>query len=225
MPQSQRNERKIKVAIADDHNLVRQSFALALATDSSLQVVAQAEHGRQLLDLMDSTDPDVIMLDLQMPVLSGWEVLPILKKDYPHCKVVIVSMFFDTLFIQDLVSKGAHGFLPKNADFETLINAIHEIYDLGYFFSGRINRKLVNELLVAQSIMPTFKEVLLNERELETLRLICEDRLNSEISEKLGVSERTVDRYRTTLYEKTKAKTVAGLVLFALKHNLIKIIS
>jgi DNA-binding NarL/FixJ family response regulator len=215
--------KKIKISIADDHNLVLQSIALALSSDPELQVVAQAVNGRELLDGMDKADPDVVLLDLQMPVLDGWETLGFLKKDYPHCKVVIVSMYFDELFIKDLVSRGAHGFLPKNADFETLISAIHEVHDLGYFFSGKINRSVVKELLAANTIHPRFSNEALTEKELETLRLICADKLNKEIAEILDVAERTVDRYRTALYEKTKTKTVAGLVLYALKNNLITV--
>src|SRR5690349_19125311 len=119
--------KKIKIIIADDHNLVRQSMALALATDPSLVVVGQAENGKELIGMIGQNQPDVILLDLQMPVMDGWETLDHIKKHYNDCKVVVVSMHFEGVLIRDLVAKGAHGFLPKNSDFETLISAIHEV--------------------------------------------------------------------------------------------------
>lgn len=214
---------KIKIVIADDHTLVRQSIAVALETCENFVVIAQAGNGKVLLDLIQVETPDVIILDLEMPVMDGWEVLPHLKVRFPDCKVVVVSMHFDGLYIKDLVDRGAQGFLPKNTDFETLINAIHEVHDLGYFFSKKISPVIIKELMMSRVIDPFFNETNLTDKELDTLRYICTDKNIREIANKMGVSERTVERYLSTLYEKTKAKTSAGLVLFAIKHNLMSI--
>ena len=134
-------KKKIKIAVADDHTLVRQSIALALETNENFEVIGQAGNGKTLLELLGKNLPDVIVLDLEMPIISGWEVMPLLKKSFPSCKIVVLSMHFDGLYIKDLVDRGAQGFLPKNSDFETLINAIYEVYDLGYFFSKKISMK------------------------------------------------------------------------------------
>jgi DNA-binding NarL/FixJ family response regulator len=214
---------KIKIAIADDHNLVRESFALALQTDSNFQIVFQAENGRELIEEIPKVRPDVVILDLEMPVMNGWDALTHLKKYSPATKVVIVSMHFQGLIIKDLVARGAHGFLPKNADFETLINAIYEVHDLGYFFSRKINNSIVRELLSSNSINPLFRDASLSEGELTTLHLVCEDKVTREIAEIMGMTERTVERYRSSLYKKTKTKTPAGLFLYALKNNIITV--
>jgi DNA-binding NarL/FixJ family response regulator len=214
---------KIKIIIADDHNLVRQSIALALNCDPAFEVVGQAENGKVLVELVEKFNPNVIILDLEMPVMNGWEVLEYLKKNRPECKAVVVSMHFEGLLIKDLVAKGACGFLPKNSDFETLINAIYEVNDLGYFFSKKINRNIVKELLATNSITPSFNDVKLTEKEYQTLHLICADKPTKEIAEQLNVSERTIERYKSSLFAKTKAKTQAGLVLFALKNSYISI--
>jgi DNA-binding NarL/FixJ family response regulator len=211
----------IKIVIADDHILVRQSIALALQTNNKFQVTGQADNGKALLDLVKAKRPDVVILDLEMPVMNGWEALEHLRKNYPQCKVVVVSMHFDGLFIKDLVEKGARGFLPKNSDFETLINAIHEVNDLGYYFSKKISPNIVKELLMTNAITPMFLDTKLTERELDTLRLICADKGTKEIAVRLRVSDRTIERYKSILYEKTKTKTSAGLVLYALKNNII----
>jgi len=128
-------------------------------------------------------------------------------------------MHFENVILKDLITKGVRGFLPKNSDFETLINAIYEVNDLGYFFSRKISKSIVRELLIANEISPKYGKVTLTEKEKETLRLICLDKVPKEIAEEMKVSERTIDRYRSCLYEKTGTKTSAGLVLFALKNN------
>jgi len=212
---------KIKIVIADDHILVRQSLALALATNKNFAVLGQADNGKALLELVKNGPPDVILLDLEMPVMTGWDTLDQLTLYYPECKVVIVSMHLEGLFIKDLVKKGARGFLPKNSDFETLLNAIHEVNDLGYYFSKKISPFIVKELLMENEIKPIFKESNLTDKEIETLMLICNDKNTKEIASLLKVSDRTIERYKSSLYEKTKAKTSAGLVLFALKNNVI----
>ena len=214
---------KIKILIADDHTLVRQSIAMALEYDRAFTIIGQAENGKVLLDLVKKNVPDVILLDLDMPVMNGWETLDQLAKHYPKCKVVIVSMHFEGLLIKDLVKRGACGFLPKNSDFETLINAIHDVNEVGYFFSKKISTAIVKELVMSNSIQPTFSSVKLNDKELEILLMICNDKLMKEIADELSLSERSVERYKAELYKKTKSKTYAGLVLFAVKNNLLTV--
>jgi len=209
----------IKIALADDHVMVRQSLAMALSADHKFEVIVQAENGKILLDQLALKRVDVVLLDLQMPVMNGWLALEKISAMYPSIKVVVVSMHFETVTLKDLISKGVRGFLPKNSDFQTLINAINEVNDLGYFFGGKISKSIVRELLITNEISPSYGIVTLNEKEKETLRLICLDKVPKEIAEEMKVTERTVDRYRSSLYKKTGTKTSAGLVLFALKNN------
>ncbi len=212
---------KVSIIIADDHNLVRQSISVALETQKGFKVVGQAENGKVLLELVRIHKPDVVILDLEMPVMNGWEALDEIREHFPSCKVVILSMHFEGLLIRDLVVRGARGFLPKSSDFETLINAIYEVNHLGYFFSKKISSSIVQELLMSKVIDPSFRQFNLNEGEIDTLLMICDDKTTKEIAMKLEVSDRTVERHKTSLYRKTNAKTTAGLVLFALKNNLI----
>lgn len=213
--------KKINIAIADDHTLFRQSVSMAFKSVPDFDVVIEVENGRQLLDAMLITKPDIVLLDLQMPVLNGWDALTNITQLYPHCKVIVVSMFFEELLLKDLTIKGARGFIPKNSDFETLINAIYEVNHSGYYFSKKVSKALVEELVKSKSINPNYKEVKLSQIEIETLIQICADKNIKEIADALHVSERTIERYRSSIFEKTKTKTVAGLVLFAIKNKLI----
>ncbi|MBL7903342.1 MAG: response regulator transcription factor [Bacteroidia bacterium] len=210
---------KIKIAIADDHTLVCQTYARALETDKRFKVVGTAENGKGLIDIIEKYKPDVILLDLQMPEMDGWATLDYIQENKIECKIIIVSMHLETTSIKDLTSKGVRGFLPKNTDFITLINAIHEVNNLGYFFDKKINLGIVKELIAAKTINPTFKSIHLTEKEIQTLILICKDKLTKEIASDMHVTDRTIERYKTHLYEKTRAKTSAGLLLFALKNN------
>lgn len=210
---------KIKIAIADDHTLVTQSLARCLESDKKMQVVGTAENGKVLIEIIKKSKPDVIILDLQMPVMNGWETLDYLNEKNIPCKIIVMSMLLESSSIKDLTAKGVRGFLPKNTDFETFINAIHEVNNLGYFFDKKINLNIVNELIATNAIHPTFNQTELTEKEIETLILICEDNLTKEIASNMKVTDRSVERYKTSLYEKTQAKTTAGLVLFALKNN------
>lgn len=214
---------KVKIIIADDQTIVRQSISVALATQSDFDVIGQAENGKVLIELVSQNEPDVIILDLQMPVMDGWQAMDYLKVHHPLCKTVVLSMHLDIIVIKDLVSRGARGFLPKSSDFETLISAIYEVNEIGYYFSDKVSSSLVDELLSAHSIEPPSKELNLTAREVEVLMLICEDKNGKEIAEALYLSDEEIDRYKITLMMKTNSKTAAGLVLFALKNNLISI--
>lgn len=216
-------ENKIKIAIADDHTLVTQSLARCLEMDKNFVVVGTAENGKILINILKKTKPDIVILDLQMPVMNGWETLDYIIENNISCKVIIMSMNLESSSIKDLTFKGVRGFLPKNTDFETLINAIHEVNNHGYFFDKKINTSIVKELLSIKAINPTFVKTYLTDKEKETLIEICADKLIKEIAFDMKVTERTIERYKTSLYEKTRAKTSAGLFLYALKHNYISL--
>jgi DNA-binding NarL/FixJ family response regulator len=214
---------KIKIAIADDHTLVSQSLTRCLETNKKFTVVGIAGNGKELIEIIKKMKPDVIILDLQMPVMNGWETLDYLQAQDLECKIIVMSMLLESSSIKDLTSKGVRGFLPKNTDYETFINAINEVNSLGYFFDKKINLSIVKELLSVNAINPVFRKVYLTEKEKETLLQICADKLTKEIALDMHVTDRTIERYKTSLYEKTHAKTSAGLLLFALKHNYISL--
>jgi DNA-binding NarL/FixJ family response regulator len=199
--------------------MVRQTIAHSLSHDRKLQIVFEAENGKVLIENLARYKPDVIILDIEMPVMNGFEVLDHLRTHYPEGRVVVLSMHFDNLVIRDLINRGARGLLPKNADFESLLSAIYEVMATGYFFSKKVNPHLVHELLEQKVILPTFQSGNLELHEAELIEHICRDKLNREIAELMNVSERTVERYKSRLYRKAGVKTSGGLVVYAMKNN------
>lgn len=199
--------------------MMRQTLARSLELEPQFQVVGQAENGQDLLQIIAEQQPDVILLDIEMPVMDGFAVLDELYTRDDSPRVLVLSMHFDDNIVKDVINRGARGMLPKNADFETLLNAIEEVMASGYYFSKKINLVLIQDMMARQKVRPSFGSPKLTYQEARLLDLICEDRMNKEIAEIMEVSPRTLERYKTSLYEKTKAKTIVGLVLFAIKHN------
>lgn len=213
-------DQKIKILVADDHCLFRQSIAKALETEPDFKVIGEVPDGEALINYLNNHSADVILLDLELPMLSGWQALEKITRAFPKTKVIVVSMRFESMMIKELMSKGAKGFIPKNSDFNILVKAIHDVSEGGYFISKGFSEGLLRDSVKYSPSLPT-DERSLTRKEIETLILICKDKLTKEIAEELKVSERTVERYRSNIYEKTKAKTPAGLVIYALKNKLI----
>lgn len=212
---------KIRVAIAEDHDLVRQGMVSLLSLEDSVEVVFDVANGQELLDKMEQQEVDVVLLDLDMPVLSGDKVLPVINETYPSTGVLIVSMHYMTDLIYKCVANGANGFLPKQSDFEQVVDAIHSICDKGYYFDDKVSQTIVSEIKKGNLVDNTEDE--LTAREEEIILLVCEGKKNKEIADILNVSPRTVEGHRRNISEKTRTNNAVELVVFALKNGIYKL--
>jgi DNA-binding NarL/FixJ family response regulator len=214
-------KRKINVIIADDHKLFRKGIIALLEDFDFIGETREASNGAELIDLLETMKvlPDVILLDLQMPVMDGVEAHKKISKLYPEIKVVILTMEDDEQYIMHLISQGVNGYLLKNADPDEMEKAILKVVENGYYFSEIISTLIVKGVVKKDKLQvlpnPDF-----NERELKILELICKEFTASEIAEKLNLSVRTVEGYRQKLIDKAGVKNVAGLVIYAIKNNL-----
>jgi DNA-binding NarL/FixJ family response regulator len=208
-----------KIALADDHRLLVQAITKALESQSHLMVVGQAFGTEELTRMLNSCAPDLLLLDPDLPTSHNINLLDVLKEIQDKIKVIILSKDFAQIQLQDLMNHGAKGFLPKNIDFSCLVNAIDDVMNGGYYFSPEIYPLLAAQLKNNQSRDAKTERPAFNERELQLLELICTDKITKEIAEIMKLSERTIDRYKSILYEKTKTKTPAGLVIFAIQNN------
>lgn len=213
----------IRVALADDHKLVRSGMVSILNADPQLQVVLDVADGRELLDGLAESKPDVVLLDLEMPVLSGRETLIELRKVNADVPVLILTMHDTNALIFQMMELGANGYLVKTTEPEEVIQAIHKVYKDDYYLSERVShamlRGIANPGLTA---IPKFQAHDLTRREVDVLRLICQEKTTPEIGEALFLSPKTIEGYRKTLFEKVGARNMAGLVLFAVQHNLLE---
>jgi DNA-binding NarL/FixJ family response regulator len=214
-------EKKINVIITDDHKLFRKGIIALLEDFDFIGETREASNGAELLELLAKmkTLPDVILLDLRMPVMDGVEAHNKIRKLYPDIKVIILTMEDDEQYILHLISEGVNGYLLKNADPDEMEKAILKVVENGYYFSENIST-LVVKGMVKKDVSEAIPVLDFNERELQVLELICKEFTATEIAEKLNLSARTVEGYRQKLIEKAGVKNVAGLVIFAVKNNL-----
>jgi Response regulator containing a CheY-like receiver domain and an HTH DNA-binding domain len=215
----------IKVAIADDHKIFRSGVINTLTPYENISVVFEAEDGEHLLEIMQQQQPDVILMDLKMPKMDGIAATIKVREKYPHVKVIILTMYEDDNFIVHLVENGANAYLLKNSEPEEIYEAICTTFDKGFYFNENVNLALLKKVLHKnkQQFKPTFKnEVQLSDRELEVLKLICNEFTTQEISEQIFLSPRTVEGLRQKLLEKLNVKNTVGLVLYAFRNGLIE---
>jgi DNA-binding NarL/FixJ family response regulator len=213
--------RTIKVAIADDHALFRAGVKTALSVKKDVELIAEADNGMQLLNLLRHIEPDVILLDIQMPIMDGIQTLPEIRKIRPEAKVIILSMHNDHSMISKLMEIGANSYLTKNSDSETIYEAIKTCYENEFFFNELTNKALLTGLRTKRSDSFGAPEADLSEKELRVLRLMCEEKTTKEIADIVEISPRTVEAIRDKLKTKTGAKSMAGLVMYAVKNGIM----
>jgi DNA-binding NarL/FixJ family response regulator len=211
---------KISVFIVDDHQLVREGFKAILADLSdSIDITGEAVNGRDLLRQLSSglPPPDIVLMDVNMPDLNGIKTTETLNKDYPDIQVIALSMMKQSVHIRQMLKAGARGYLLKDCNKQELQRAIQQVHQGDTYFSFEV-KDLVMQHLTKRS-GPSHEN--LSDRELEVLALIARDYSNREIADALFISPRTVDAHKQNILRKTGVKSMAGLVVFAIKHNLV----
>lgn len=211
---------KYNIAIADDQVMFRKGLISLLSEFPELKVVIEADNGKDLQEKMKRKKPDVVLLDLEMPVMDGMETMAWLKATHPGIRVIILTMHNEEPIIAHMIENGAHGFLVKNDPIETLMDAIYSVMDTGYYFDDRVSRALLQRLVLGEKVKPNFEKVVLSERETQIIQLICQELTNREIADKLSISVRTVEGHREAILQKLKAKNTVGIVMYAIKNGL-----
>jgi DNA-binding NarL/FixJ family response regulator len=212
----------IKVIIADDHALFRAGVKTALSVKKDVELIAEADNGMQLLNLLKHMEPDVILLDIQMPIMDGIATLPEIRKLYPQVKVIILSMHNDHSMISKLMEIGANSYLTKNTDSENIYNAIKTCYEQEFYFNELTNKALLAGLRTRRTEPSLPQDANLSEKETTILKMMCEEKTTKEIADLVDISPRTVEAIRDKLKTKTGAKSMAGLVMYAVKNGIIQ---
>ncbi|MFM2362298.1 MAG: DNA-binding response regulator [Sphingobacteriales bacterium] len=210
----------IRVAIADDHALFRAGVKTALSVRKDIEMVAEADNGMQLLNLLKHITPDVILLDIQMPIMDGIATLPEIRRLYPDIKVVMLSMHNDHSMISKMMEIGANSYLTKNSDSETIYQAIKTCAEQEFFFNDLTNKALLSGLRTKKP-EHGIEDIQLSEKEIRILKLMCEEKTTKEIADIVDISPRTVEAIRDKLKSKTGAKSMAGLVMYAVKNGIL----
>lgn len=214
----------IKIVIADDHEIFRDGFKVMLRKQEDLQVIAEAENGRELLQVVEQHQPDVVITDIKMPLVDGIEATRAIKSRWPHIEVVALSMFDEENLVVDMLEAGAKGYLLKNTHKAEVVQAVKAVYKGDTYYCNATSTKLAQ--MIAKSHFNPYKnnkKPTFTEKEVEIIRLICQELSNKEIASQLNLSTRTIEGYREKILEKIDARNIAGLVIYAIKNNLYQV--
>lgn len=209
----------ITIGIADDHLLVIQGIKAMLSKKSNMNIVFAADNGKSLLNNLKVTQPDVLLLDIQMPDMNGIDLCRQIDKDYPEVKVIALTNMDESHYVKQMIRNGASGYLLKNTDQVTMINAIEEVMLGNQYLDKQVQQNLMDEMLLGKK--RAAQQVVLTKRELEILGLIAKEFTNHEIAERLFISLRTVQTHRLNISHKLNAKNLVTLVKEAYKRGLI----
>jgi DNA-binding NarL/FixJ family response regulator len=217
----------IRVFLVDDHPIVRDGIRSLLEREPGLEVVGTAGNGQELLDQLPDTPTDLVLIDVNMPVLDGYATTLRLREEFPDVKILSLSMLVEELYIGRMLNAGASGYLLKSSGKEEIIHGIRTVMDGRHFLCSEIGLAMLRKVLEWSSgggtpAAAAHKSPLLSKREMEVLQLIAEGLTNAEIADQLFTSKRTVETHRQNILEKTQAKNTAALVKIALADGLIK---
>lgn len=209
-----------RILLADDHALFLSGLSGLLARRPECEVVGTAANGAECLELIRTVPHDVVLMDIDMPVMDGIEATERALAEHPDEKIITLSMHAEETFYFRMVEAGAKGFILKSANLDEVVAAIHVVCEGGSFFSQELLQHLVGSLKTSRHDQP---EELLSDREKEILLLICKGLSNQEIGDRLFISKRTVDKHRANILEKTGCKNTANLVVWAIKNSVVAI--
>lgn len=207
---------KIQVALVDDHQLFRSGINFIISDTNDIEIAFEASNGQEFLEFVDQYQPDLVLMDINMPIVDGVEATRKALEKFPDLKILVLSMFGEVDYYNTMIDLGVKGFILKDIDNDELIDAIRKVNKGGSYFSQELLLQLIKN-------KPSGEEIELTRREKEVLELICLGFSNQEISEKLFISQRTVERHRSSLLFKTDSKNSVSLVVYAIKNGLVKI--
>ncbi|MBF4473211.1 response regulator transcription factor [Flavobacterium sp. HJJ] len=215
----------IKIILVDDEVLFRKGISFLLSGEKNIEVLFEASNGLELMDFLKSGNPkpDIIIMDLKMPLLNGIEATKIIRKDFPDIKIIALTSYDSKSFIANMVDVGAVSYLVKNSTPQELFATINEVAGKGFYYSDYVMNIIQKDIISNKKSKCSFDTNFITSRELEVLQLICKQKSTVEIGEKLFISPRTVEGHRNNLLLKTESKNIAGLVVFAIQHNLVSL--
>ncbi len=214
-----------KIILVDDHTLFRNGLKILLKASGKYEVIGEASNGKDFLNLLQTLQPDVVLLDIEMPIMDGIEAAKIAVCNYPDIKIITLSMYGEEDYYYKMVDAGVKGFLLKNSDVDEVTAAIDSVYSGTNYFSPELLDNLVMSLRTKKKTgnSSNKEQDILSAREIEILILICKGLSNQEIAIALKISKRTVDKHRANILEKSECKNTAQLVVYTIKNRLVEI--
>jgi DNA-binding NarL/FixJ family response regulator len=212
---------KIKIMYVEDHKILRDCVISLLNENENFEIIGEAENGLEILKLLRTQIPDIIISDIEMPEMNGFELFDTVKKQYPDIKFIFLSMHYSNYLTTEMSNKGVNACLPKECGIEILEIAILEVYKSGFYLNNKTYNSITSNYINQLNYSSLIKQVSLSARELEILKLICDGKTNKEVSEKLKITIATIDFHRQNIYKKTCCDNFAQLVKYAIRNGIL----
>jgi DNA-binding NarL/FixJ family response regulator len=213
----------IKVAIADDHKIFRDGIKMALKDKDYLKILWEAEDGKDLMHKLRIKQPDVLLMDIRMPEMDGINAISLIRKEYEDVKIIVLTMYDDQEMITKMMEMGSNAYLTKTTDPEEIYQAILTCVNDDFYFNDLVNKAVLLKLQQKKTVRQFYPNpVKFSEKELRILKHIAEDKTTEEISKEVFLSPRTIETIRQKMKEKVGAKTIAGLVMYAMRNRLLE---
>jgi DNA-binding NarL/FixJ family response regulator len=217
------SEKIIKLAIADDHKIFRDGIRMALKDRDYIKVIWEAEDGKDMTHKLKIKEPDVLLMDIRMPNMDGINAIQLIRHQYETLKIIVLSMYDDKEMITKLMEMGANAYLTKTTDPDEIYNAILTCMNDDFYFNDLVNSAVLLKLQHKKTVRRFYPtSVKFNEKELRILKLISDDKTTEEISKEIFLSPRTIETIRQSMKQKVGAKTIAGLVMYAMRNKLLE---
>ena len=216
---------QIKIAIADDHKIFRDGIKMALSDKENLKILWEAEDGKDMMHKISIKMPDVLLMDIRMPEIDGINAIQILRKEYEAVKIIVLTMYDDHQMITKMMEMGANAYLTKTTDPEEIYEAILTCMNEDYYFNDLVNAAVMGKLMRKKSVRQIYGDslpVTFSEKEIKILQLLSEDKTTEEISKVIFLSPRTIETIRQNMKSKVNAKTIGGLIMYAMRNKLIE---
>lgn len=214
---------KIKIALADDEVLFRKGIAFLLQREENIEILFEASDGSELITFLreQPEQPDIILMDLKMPLLNGVEATKIIHANFPSIKIIALTSYNTKPFIANMIQVGAVSFIVKNATPQEMLHTIMEVDQKGFYYNDHVMKIIHEDMLLNKTTKSKLDTDYFTARELRILELICEQKSTIEIGEMLFISPRTVEGHRNNLLIKTESRNIAGLVVYALQNKIV----
>ncbi|WP_040473547.1 response regulator transcription factor [Flavobacterium frigoris] len=214
---------RIRIMLVDDEVLFRKGISFLLGREENIDIIQEASNGAELITFLNENEshPDIIIMDLKMPLLNGVEATKILHKEFPEIKIIALTSYDTPSFVANMINVGAVSYLVKNTTPQELLKTINQVALKGFYYNEKVLKVIKQTDSISKNNKSTLDSNFLTSREIEVLQLICEQKTNLEIGEILFISPRTVEGHRNNLLLKTGSKNSAGLVVYAMQNDIV----
>lgn len=217
------DEKIIKVALADDHKIFRDGIRMAIKDRDYIKIIWEADDGKDLLHKIKIKQPDILLMDIRMPEMDGVNAIQLIRKEYDSLKIIVLSMYDDQEIITKMMEYGANAFLSKTTEPDEIYKAILGCMNEDFYFNDLVNAAVLLKLQNRKAVRRFYPTAIkFNDKELKILKLISEDKTTEEISQNVYLSPRTIETIRQNMKAKVGAKTIAGLVMYAMRNRILE---